>query len=152
METLKRLLNYLKPYKTKFYYSLICMVIIAASQAAIVYLTKPIFDQLLINKQRELIPLIIKSLLIAALLKFIFTYCQSYLLSWIGQTIVKDIRNEMYEKLLNLSIGYFIKSSTGQLISRLTYDITQIQRGIIMIPRNVFRDGLQIIFYVCILF
>ncbi|MBI5573599.1 MAG: ABC transporter ATP-binding protein [Elusimicrobia bacterium] len=152
METLKRLLNYLKPYKTKFYYSLICMVIIAAVQAAIVYLTKPIFDQLLINKQKELIPLIIKSLLIAALLKFIFTYWQSYLLSWIGQTIVKDIRNDMYEKLLNLSLGYFIKSSTGQLISRLTYDVAQIQRGIIMIPRNIFRDGLQIIFYIGILF
>jgi len=128
------------------------MIVIAASQAAIVYLTKPIFDQLLINKQKELIPLVIKSLLIAAVLKFIFTYWQSYLLSWLGQTIVKDLRNEMYEKLLNLSLGYFIKSSTGHLISRLTYDIAQIQRGIIMIPRNTFRDGLQIIFYVGILF
>jgi len=152
MEYIKRLFEYLKPYKKKFVYAIICMVFVAAFQAALMYLIKPTIDKIFVNKQKELIKLIVIGILISGLLKFIFSYLQNYYLSWIGHIVVKDIRNDMYRKLMNLSLDFFYKSSTGNLISRLTFDISLIQRSIVMIPRNTLRDGLSIIFYIGILF
>ncbi|MDO8734327.1 MAG: ABC transporter ATP-binding protein [Elusimicrobiota bacterium] len=152
MENLKRLFNYLKPYKRKFIYAMICMVFVAAFQSLLMLLVRPAMDKIFALKQREYLLPISAGIIIAGFFKFIFSYLQSYLLSWMGQAVIRDLRNEMYEKLMNLSMNYFIKSSTGKLISRLTYDVSLIQRAIVMIPRNTLRDGLYVIFYLGILF
>src|SRR3989339_653261 len=152
MAKIDRLYVYLKPYKKRFVYAIICMVFVAAFQSALMYLVKPTIDKIFVNKERELIKLIVLAVIAAGFFKFIFSYMQSYFLSWIGQVVVKDLRNDMYKKIMNLSLDYFMKSSTGNLISRLTYDITQVQRAIVMVPRNILRDGLYIIFYIGILF
>ncbi|MFH1540469.1 MAG: ABC transporter ATP-binding protein [Elusimicrobiota bacterium] len=152
MENLKRLFNYLKPYKKKFIYAMICMVFVAAFQSVLMLLIKPAMDKIFALKQKEFIIPIVTGIIIVGFLKFVFSYMQSYLLSWIGQTVITDIRNEMYNKLMNLSIAYFIKSQTGKLISRLTYDVSLIQRAIVMIPRNTLRDGLYVIFYLGVMF
>ncbi|MDD5686428.1 MAG: ABC transporter ATP-binding protein [Elusimicrobia bacterium] len=152
MNKSSQIFYYLKPYKTRFIYSVICMVFIAAFQASLMYLIKPTIDKIFANKQKEFVVPLIAAIILASFLKFIFSYFQSYFLSWIGQNVVRDIRNKMYEKLLNLSLDYYIKSSTGQLISRLTYDVSLIQRAIVMIPRNILRDGLYIIFYIGVMF
>lgn len=152
METIKRLLNYLKPYKTKFINAVVCMVLVAVFQSALMYLIKPAIDEIFKAKNVKLILPIVAGILVASFFKFIFSYFQSYILSWIGQRVIKDIRDEMYRKLINLSMPYFIKSSTGKLISRLTYDVSLIQMAIVMIPRNTLRDGLQMFFYLGILF
>ncbi|HAX61386.1 MAG TPA: ABC transporter ATP-binding protein [Elusimicrobia bacterium] len=152
MENLKRLFNYLKPYKRKFIYAMFCMVFVAMFQSLIMLLIKPAMDKIFALKQKEFLLPIAAGIIITGFLKFVFSYLQSYLLSWMGQAVVRDLRNEMYEKLMNLSMNYFIKSSTGKLISRLTYDVSLIQRAIVMIPRNTLRDGLYVIFYLGILF
>ncbi|MFA5779693.1 MAG: ABC transporter ATP-binding protein [Elusimicrobiota bacterium] len=152
MENLKRLFNYLKPYKKKFIQAMICMIFVAAFQSLLMLLIKPAMDKIFALKQKEFIVPIVTGIIIVGFLKFVFSYMQSYLLSWIGQTVVTDIRNKMYNKLMNFSLDYFIKSSTGKLISRMTYDVSLIQRAIVMIPRNILRDGLYIIFYLGIMF
>lgn len=152
METIKRLLKYLKPYKTKFINAVLCMVLIAVFQSALMYLIKPAIDEIFRAKNVKLIFPIVAGIVVASFFKFIFSYLQSYILSWIGQRVIKDIRDEMYRKLINLSMPYFIKSSTGKLISRLTYDVALIQMAIVMIPRNTLRDGLQMFFYLGMLF
>ncbi|MEW6557579.1 MAG: ABC transporter ATP-binding protein [Elusimicrobiota bacterium] len=152
MSKISRLFNYLKSYQKKFVYAVICMIFVAVTQSLLMLLIKPAIDKIFANKQKEFILPIVAGIFVVSLLRFIFTYFQSYLLSWIGQSVVKDIRNAMYEKLINLSLGYFIKSSTGKLISRLTYDVSLIQRSIIMLPRNTLRDGLQLIFYLGVVF
>ncbi|MFH0948371.1 MAG: ABC transporter ATP-binding protein, partial [Elusimicrobiota bacterium] len=86
MKNLKRLFKYLKPYKNKFVYAMICMVFVAAFQSVLMLLIKPAMDKIFALKQKEFIVPIVTGILIAGFLKFIFTYIQSYLLSWIGQT------------------------------------------------------------------
>ncbi|MFH0948079.1 MAG: ABC transporter ATP-binding protein [Elusimicrobiota bacterium] len=152
METINRLFRYLIPYKKKLIYATISMIFVAMSQSALMLLVKPVMDKIFALKQKEFIIPIVAGIIIAGFLKFIFSYLQNYLLSWIGQTVVTDIRNGMYNKLMNLSLDYFIKSSTGKLISRLTYDVSLIQRAIVMIPRNILRDGLCVIFYLGVMF
>jgi len=152
MENLKRLFKYLKPYKKKFIYAMVCMIFVAASQSALMLLTKPVMDKIFVSKQTKFILPLGIGMVLAGFLKFVFSYFQNYILSFIGQAVIRNIRNEMYEKLMNSSLAYFIKSQTGRLISRLTYDVSLIQQGIVMIPRNTFRDGLYIIFYIGVLF
>ncbi|OQA90119.1 MAG: putative multidrug export ATP-binding/permease protein [Elusimicrobia bacterium ADurb.Bin231] len=152
MEIIKRLLLYIKPYRKRFIYAMVCMVFVALSQSLLMLLVKPMIDKIFASHEKRFIVPIVAGVLTAGFFKFIFSYMQSYLLSWIGQSVVRDIRNDMYENLMGQSLDYFIKASTGKLISRLTYDVSLLQRGIVMIPRNVLRDGLYVIFYVGILF
>lgn len=152
MNKINRLFNYLKPYQKKFIYAVISMIFVAVFDSLLMLLIKPAMDKIFALKQKEYILPIVLGIITAGLFKFIFSYLQNYLLSWIGQSVVTDIRNEMYEKLMNLSLGYFIKSSTGKLISRLTYDVSLIQRAIVTIPRNTLRDGLYVVFYLGLLF
>jgi len=152
MSNIGRLLGYLKPYKKRFVYSMFCMVFVALFQSLLMLLIKPAIDKIFANHQKEYVLPIVAGIVTAGFLKFFFSYMQNYLLAWIGQKVVKDIRNQMYNKLMNLSLDYFLKSSTGKLISRLTYDVSLLQRGVVMIPRNLLRDGLYVIFYIAILF
>ncbi|MBN1385328.1 MAG: ABC transporter ATP-binding protein [Elusimicrobia bacterium] len=152
MKIVKRLFSYLRPYKAKFVNAVLCMIMVAVFQSALMYLIKPAIDEIFRAKNVKLILPIVSGIIVASFFKFIFAYFQSYILSWIGQRVVKDIRDEMYKKLINLSLPYFIKSSTGKLISRLTYDVSLIQMAIVMVPRNTLRDGLQILFYLGMLF
>ena len=152
MSNIRRLLGYLKPYKKRFIYAMFCMVFVALFQSLLMLLIKPAIDKIFATRQSQYVLPIVVGIIVAGFLKFFFSYMQNYLLSWIGQKVVKDIRNEMYKRVMTLSLDYFIKASTGKLISRLTYDVSLLQRGVVMIPRNILRDGLYVIFYVGILF
>ena len=152
MNNISRLMGYIKPYKKRFVYAMVCMIFVALFQSMLMLLIKPAIDKIFAAHQSKYILPIVAGIVGSGLLKFFFSYMQNYLLSWIGQSIVRDIRNEMYGRMMTLSLDYFIKSSTGKLISGLTYDVSLLQRGVVMIPRNILRDGLYVIFYIGILF
>ena len=64
------------------------------------------------------------------LLRFIFDYFRQYFMREASQRVVRDIRNIIYKKLLNLSLGFYSRSQTGSLASRITYDTTIIQDAV----------------------
>jgi subfamily B ATP-binding cassette protein MsbA len=64
------------------------------------------------------------------LLRALFLYCQQYLMREVSQRVVRDIRNIVYDKLLNLSMDFYSRSKTGTLVSRITYDSTIIQDAV----------------------
>jgi len=100
----------------------------------------------------ELLPIMALIILSIALLKGIFTYCEAYLLSYMGQRIVMDIRNQLYEHLQRLSLSFFLRQRTGNLISRLTNDVMLLQNAIRVVPRDTIRQGFTVFFLVFIIF
>jgi len=64
------------------------------------------------------------------LIKNVFDYLQAYTMAYVEQGIIKDLRNDLYRHLNSLSLSYFNKTRTGQLISRITNDVTLINGGI----------------------
>ncbi len=80
-------------------------------------------------------------------LKNVFGYLQAYLMAFVEQGLMRDIRNDLYRKLQELSIGYFTNERTGTLISRITNDVTVINSGISASFVTMVRDPLMIIVF-----
>lgn len=86
-------------------------------------------------------------IVVAFFLKNAFGYVQAYLMAFVEQGFMRDIRNALYRKLQELSIGYFTNERTGTLISRITNDVTVINSGISASFVTLVREPLMIIVY-----
>lgn len=86
-------------------------------------------------------------IVISFFLKNVFGYVQAYLMAFVEQGLMRDIRNDLYRKLQELSIGYFTNERTGTLISRVTNDVNVINSGISASFVTMIRDPLMIIVF-----
>ncbi|GAB5565990.1 MAG: hypothetical protein Wins2KO_30530 [Winogradskyella sp.] len=134
----KRLLQYIKPYRTVFVISLFCVVGLAIFGALRPYVLKEAIDVKIANKQYDgfvfymLIMLALLVLEVVAQLLFI------YYASWLGQSVVKDIRVKLFKHMLKFKMTYFDNSSVGVLITRAVTDMERIA--------DIFGQGLFMIF------
>ena len=145
VELYKRLLHFVKPYRMKLILAMICMVSVAICTAGSAWLVQPAMDKIFIDKSMQMlfiIPLVIVGLY---LLKGIFFYGQSYLMNYVGQRIVADLREKLYHHLQYLSLSFFTKTPTGILISRLTNDVALIQGAVSRALTSILRDSFTII-------
>ncbi|HOQ61761.1 MAG TPA: ABC transporter transmembrane domain-containing protein, partial [Vicinamibacterales bacterium] len=126
MSPLRRLLRYAAPYRGRFAVALAAMAAYGGASAWLAYLVKPIFDEVLIKQQS--LSTVAWAILAAYLLKGLGSYASSYLMADVGQHVVLDLRNEMFRRTLGQSAAFFKSRSTGQLLSRLTNDIAQVQQ------------------------
>ncbi len=128
------------------------MALVAGLTSLLMYMIKPTFDKIFAQKNAQIIPYIVLIIVGCALAKGLFQYYQSYLMSYIGQRAIMDIRNKLYSHLQSLSLDYFIRQRTGQIISRLTNDVMLLQRAIVSVPANLIRGGLTVIGLTALLF
>jgi subfamily B ATP-binding cassette protein MsbA len=128
------------------------MALGAGLTSLLIYLVKPTFDRIFAQKSAQMIPYIVLIIITCALAKGIVEYYESYLMAYIGQRTIMDIRNKLYSHLQSLSLDYFIRQRTGQIISRLTNDVMLLQRAIVSVPTNLIQGGLTIIGLTILLF
>ena len=148
----RRLFSYVKPYKRRFVESIICMVFVAALTALSMYIIKDVVDKILIGKNTKMLLWICLLIPLVYIIKGIFSYGQTYLMGYIGQKVVLNIRNQLYEQLQRLSLDFYSKNSTGEIMSRLTNDIYAVREAIARVPAVIIRDGFTVIFLTGLLF
>ena len=148
----RRLFSYVKPYKRRFVESIICMVFVAALTALSMYIIKDVVDKILIGKNTKMLLWICLIIPLVYIIKGIFSYGQTYLMGYIGQKVVLNIRNQLYEQLQRLSLDFYSKNSTGEIMSRLTNDIYAVREAIARVPAVIIRDGFTVIFLTGLLF
>ena len=119
-QSYKRLLMFIKPYKMRLVVAVICMALSGASNVVVPWLIKDVIDKVLANKDIYTLNLIVIGILILFLLRGFFYFGQKYLMSFVGQKIVNDIRETLYRHLQTLSLSYFDKHKTGNIMSNLT--------------------------------
>jgi subfamily B ATP-binding cassette protein MsbA len=152
MELYRRLLQYVKPYRIKLVLAMICMVFVALTTAVSAWLVQPAMDKIFIEKDMRMLFLIPFLIVGLYLIKGIFYYGQAYLMSFVGQRIVADLREKLYHHLQYLSLSFFTKTPTGILISRLTNDVTLIQGAVSSALTSVLRDCFTIIALTSVVF
>jgi len=86
-------------------------------------------------------------LIINFFLKGVFVFLYSYLMNDIGQRVGRDLRNRLYEKLSFLSLDFYSRSSTGQLVSRITYDTGVVQQFVGKVLSNLGSHSLELLIY-----
>jgi subfamily B ATP-binding cassette protein MsbA len=140
-----RLLQYVKPYWRTFGLALLGMVLVALTGPALPALMKPLLDGTFVHKDETLMrwmPAIILALVaVRGCADFLAAYC----INWVGNRLVMDLRSRMFEKLLSLPTAVHDDRVSGNLISKLTYDVTQVTAAGTSVLTALFKDTLSLI-------
>jgi len=140
-----RLLTYVKPYWKVFTVSIIAMVVLAATQPAIPALLGPLLDGSFVEKDPEMITLIPILLILLAAIQGASTYISTVAIAWVSNKVVLDLRNEMFLRLLSLPSHYYDNQASGNLISKITYDVNQVTTAATDVLVVLVRDTLAVI-------
>lgn len=152
MQVYRRLLKYLKPYLTRLALAGICMMGVAILTASLAYLVKPALDDIFFEKNHQMlfmIPLVVACVYV---FKGFCDFGQYYLMSFIGQSVIRDLRDEMFKKLSDMSVGFFVRHSTGELVSRMNNDVMMVQGAMTNAITGIVRDVLTIISLIFVVF
>lgn len=125
-----RLLSYVKPYKIKLIVAIVCSILYGGFNTAPAKFAQPLIDDIFQSHNTRMLKLLPLFIIAAYVGKGIFQYIQTFYLRMIGQNIILDLRNELFEKTLQLPLSFFQKNSSGVLMSRITNDVGQVQNGI----------------------
>jgi len=148
----KRLLKYLRPYSWRLIVSGVCMVGVAMLTASLAYLVKPALDEIFFQKNPQMLIYIPLLVALVYLVKGLCDFGQYYLMSYIGQSVIRDLRAQMFEKLEEMSVGFFVRHSTGELLSRMNNDVSMVQGAITSAITGLVRDALTVVALVCVVF
>lgn len=144
-DLLKQYIPYYKNYIRKFIYAFIGMTLVALGTSGTAYVIKPVLDDIFINKDLDmlyLLPWLVVALYFA---KGFGKYIQVYYISYIGQDIIRIVRDKLLAHIISLDISFFHSKHGGVLISRITNDINRIQNAISNNIAELIRESLTII-------
>ncbi len=142
---LKQYLPYLLGYRRQFIFAILGMIAIAAGTAGTAQLIKPVLDDVFINKDREMLALMPFLLIAVFMLKGIGRYVQTYYTSYIGQDVVRKLRDKLVLHITYLDMDFFKTIHSGELLSRVTNDIGRIQKVVASIIPSLIRESLTIL-------
>ncbi len=140
-----RLLRYVAPYWRIFAIALLGMVIVALTEPALPALLQPLLDGTFVNRDETLVrwmPLYILGLI---MVRGGAEYMGAYSINWVGNRLVMDLRAAMFDKLLALPAAYYDEQASGNLISKLTFDVTQVTAAATSVLTVIFRDTVALI-------
>ena len=131
MKQYLRLLEHLKPYKFRLFVAAICTALASAGTVVLPWIIKDLVDQVLSEKDAEKLTYIALSVVVIFLFRGFFFSGQSYLISYVGQKVVIDIRREVFKKIQRLSMAFYDKNKTGTIMSYVTNDVNALQTGLV---------------------
>lgn len=126
-----RALLYVKPYLFRAFCAGICTIIAAGGTAYLPWVIKDMVDQVLRDKNTEMLNYIAMSIVVIFVIRGIAFYGQSYLMSYVGQRVIIDIRRAVFTKLQRLSMSFYDKNKTGTIMSYVTNDVSALQGALV---------------------
>jgi subfamily B ATP-binding cassette protein MsbA len=141
-------LPYIKNYKKYFFITGIGIIFIATGTILTAHIIKPILDEIFIEKNSQMLMIIPFFLIAIYFLKGAGRFIQGYFTTYIGQSIVKELREKMLEKVLSLDMSFLSETRNGEIISRLNNDIYKVQQIVATMLPNMIRDFFIIIGFI----
>jgi subfamily B ATP-binding cassette protein MsbA len=146
----KEYFPYYKHYKKQIILSFIGMIMVSASGAAVAYLIKPVLDKIFIEKNEHLLYMLPFAIVLVYFVKGVGRYIQTYYVTYIGEDVVRKIRDKFLNYILTFDMDYFKKTHSGELVSRIINDINRIQSAISHDLANFIRDILMACFLLAV--
>ncbi len=148
----RRLLSFIKPYRMKLVMSLILTTVVAGAMPAIALMVKYVMDKVFIGKDQFWLILMASSVIAIYIIKSVCDYFSFYNMNDVGQSVIRDIRDRLYNHIQTLSMPYFIRTPTGTLISRITNDVNMVQLSVTESVTEFIRQSLTLIGLVLVVF
>ncbi len=145
LEVYRRLLSYSWRYRRQFLLAVLGMVIYAATDTGFAALIKTLLDGSFVQREPRLVQWMPLALVGVLLVRGLGSYLSTYYLHFVGRGVIKRLRGEMFERLLHAPIAFFDAVSSGQLISRITFDTEQVFEAATKGATLLVRDSLTVL-------
>ncbi|MBI5419410.1 MAG: lipid A export permease/ATP-binding protein MsbA [Deltaproteobacteria bacterium] len=152
MTIYRRMLDYARPYVPRLLLAMLFMVIVSAFHGSIAFLVKPALDDIFIKKDASRLTLIPFLVLGVYLLKAVFEFAQGYLMSGVGQRVIRDIREHLYRHMQSLSLSFYMRHPTGSLMSRVLNDVALMQGAVTDAVTGLIKDAFSGMFLIGVVF
>jgi ABC-type multidrug transport system fused ATPase/permease subunit len=149
---LRGLVELLSPYRWRVLAMFVSLVLATAASLAPAPLAKLAIDDGIRRHDVGALDLIVAAFLVSAFLYVVASYFQTYLVGWVGQRALQDLRVKLFAHLQRLSIGFYSRNRAGVIISRLTNDVEALDQLVEDGMATLFQSGLTLIGVVVILF
>ncbi|MFV0436761.1 MAG: lipid A export permease/ATP-binding protein MsbA [Desulfopila sp.] len=151
-EILARLFQVIQPYRGKLMASMVTMICFSGFTAAQAWILKPVIDEIFFNKNITYLAILPLGIVLIFLLKALSYYFYTFMLELVGQSIIRDMRLEVFRHINSQSLSFFHQYPTGNLISRVISDVSQMQSAVSNALVGCLRDSFQMIFLLGLVF
>lgn len=141
----RRLLSHVVPYWRVFSLSIISMIVLAATDPAIPALMQPLLNGAFIDKDPQTIALMPFLFVGLFAIRGLAGYVSGVSLNWVANKVVMDLRQAMFERLIVYPTSFFDSNRSGSLMSRFTYDVTQIKEASANAISTLVRDTISVV-------
>ena len=135
---MKRLVRYLQPYRWQVALAIVVLMLASATQVVGPWITQRIIDDAIPRADGEYVALLAAGFLAAIVLGVALQYAQAIITTWLGQSVMYDLRAEIFEKLQRMDLRYYDKNPVGRLMTRMTNDVETLN--------TLFSSGLVTVF------
>ncbi len=148
----KRLMGFAKPYKAGFAVAIIGMLGYAGVDTYFMSKLQPLIDEGLTGINPDFMKWAPLFVIVSFLLRGIFHFLGNFCLAWMGNHVVTDLRQTLFEHIMSMPVAFHDKESTGTLISKLTYDTEQVLQAtskalLTLIQQGAFVTGLLVVMF-----
>ncbi|MEX2523779.1 MAG: lipid A export permease/ATP-binding protein MsbA [Gammaproteobacteria bacterium] len=147
-----RLLTWVTPYWRVFALSLLAMIVFAATEPAVPALQKPLFDGALIEKDQGMLLLIPLLYVLLFAVRGAANYISGVALHSVANKVVMDLREAMFAKLITVPARFYDRHTTGSLISKFTYDVSQLKEAATNALTVLVKDSLAVLGLLTLMF
>lgn len=140
-----RILSYIKPYMHRLIFAMFCTIMAAAGNLYIPWIIKDMIDEVLADKNGTMLNWIAASIIAIFVVRGLFWYGQNYLMSYVGQSVIIDIRAAAFKKLQRLSVSFYDKNKTGTIMSYVTNDVNALQSAMVENTIEMITEGFILI-------
>ncbi|MGH7167407.1 MAG: lipid A export permease/ATP-binding protein MsbA [Nitrospiraceae bacterium] len=147
-----RLLRYLWPYRVRLTAAFVCSVLVAGLTGAYAYMIQPVLDGIFINKDRTLLVALPIAILVVAALKGLFSYGQNYLMNYVGNQVIADVRQSLFVHLMRMPVGFHDANTSGRLVSRVIHDVNLMANAVTGVLKDIFQQGLTFLAMIAVIF
>ncbi len=151
-ETYRRLLGYVVPFKRQFIIAIAGMIGYAITEAGFAALMKPLLDGSFVEQDSVAILYVPIAIILIFIVRGVAGFVSTYYMSWIGWSVIKQLRKDVFEKYLSLPTGFYDNASSGELISRITFNSQKVAHAASTTLTIVVRDSLSAIGLLALMF
>ncbi len=145
MKNFKRLFKLLIPYKTQIIYGSLFLVLVSAINLMIPLFIKELVDVVEVNKDLDLLNRMAWTIALLFFLQMLFSTAHNYLYDITEKRVITDLRKIIFNHLHTLSTSFFVKRRTGEIMSRMTNDVTTIEGVITDLPATLLQQSIRLI-------
>jgi subfamily B ATP-binding cassette protein MsbA len=141
----RQIIGYIAQNKSRLFMAGICSLMVSAATTYIAWLVKPLIDDIFINQDPASLMVIPAQLIAISLARGLGRYGQEYFLSYVGEHIIRRLRDSLYDRIQDLPVSFFQHERTGVLMSRITSDVNTLKAMVSTVVNGALRDTFTIL-------